>query len=257
MDVYRITDRVTGKCYVGSTIRTAARRFREHFTNATSGGRVSPLYDAMRDRGLSAFEVETLATTTLYEELLELERAAIAENDCLMPNGYNVVRGGRGNYGWRMSATTREKIAAKARGRVAHNKGQSPSAETRAKQSASQRERFARESAEGRVRVAWNTGLRASDDTRRKLSEMRRGRKLSERHRLAFTGLKRSPETCERIRQHKRLWWASLSPSDRVSHIAKMTAKAKARASATPISALHKGGDGWQSCTSSLPSMEG
>ena len=215
MDVYKITNRVNGKCYVGTTIRTTESRFREHCNNALLGKRVAPLYDAMREHGLSSFEVETISTTALYEELLSLERAAIASEGCVVPNGYNVVRGGRGNFGWKMSDATKARISARAKGRVAHNKGKRATPEQRANTSAVQRARFERERKLGIVHTAWNKGVPATDETRKKLSDMRRGKPLSVAHRMSFTGLKRSPESRALFSLRKREWWASLTPEER------------------------------------------
>jgi len=211
MDVYRVTNRVTGKCYIGSTIRTAERRFREHCGNAVRGERIAPLYDAMRDHGVSAFEVETIATSILYEELLELERQAIAAHDCVVPKGYNVVKGGRGNFGWRMSEKTRQKIAARARGRKAHNKGMHPSREACEHISVAQRLRFQRECEQGKIRVAWNKGIPHTEEARKKMSAKHAGIPMTEAQYRACKARRATPETRAKMAQARRDWWAKHS----------------------------------------------
>jgi len=204
MDVYKVTHRDSGKCYVGATIRTAEVRFREHCGNAMRGERVSPLYDAMRFYGPSSFEVETITTAKLYEELLELEREAIAHANSVIPYGYNVVRGGRGNLGWSMPKATRAKISARAKGRPAHNKGKHPDDATRERIRIAQLARFKREQEQGHVRVAWNKGIPHSEETRKKMSASHAGYRWTSAHRAACEGKTLSETHKMRIAQSQR-----------------------------------------------------
>ncbi len=134
MFVYLITNRRTGKQYVGTTIRSIRQRFSDH-VNCSRGHRPQALYVAMREDGIEQFSVERLHEVDTYDEMLARERDEIAARGTLAPAGYNHVKGGRGNFGWVMREETKQKIAAKALGRVAWNKGIPNSEEARRKMS--------------------------------------------------------------------------------------------------------------------------
>lgn len=208
MDVYRITHRDTGRCYVGSTIRTAPKRLREHCRHAFKVGTQTPLYAAMREFGLDAFDLEVLATATDYEHLLCLEMEAIAANNCVAPNGFSLVKGGRGNFGWKPSEETKRRISQKALGRPAHNKGVTATEEARKRVSLAQQARIEREREAGIVRVPWNRGVPATPEHRAKLSAAKRGRPMSESHKQAFRGKRHSPATCAKLSAIKREYHA-------------------------------------------------
>ena len=88
--IYLITDTTNGKLYVGQTIHTAEKRFKEHFYEDTYIG------NAMRAHGIENFTVEVIAVCESREELDACEIAKIAEYDCMAPNGYNLTEGGEG-----------------------------------------------------------------------------------------------------------------------------------------------------------------
>lgn len=92
--VYCLTNRVTGKQYVGQT-NNLGRRIREH-------RRASPhciaLSSAVKKYGWSSFELSVLAYATLDRDVDSLEVQYICELNTLAPNGYNLVSGGRVNH---------------------------------------------------------------------------------------------------------------------------------------------------------------
>lgn len=88
--VYLMTDTTNGKLYVGQTIHTAERRFKEHFYEPTYIG------NAMRTHGIENFTIEVIAVCESREELDACEITKIAEYDCMAPNGYNLTEGGEG-----------------------------------------------------------------------------------------------------------------------------------------------------------------
>ena len=59
--IYRVTNIVTGQCYVGYTTQSIEQRWREHRQSAQTGS-PARLHDAMQRSGLGAFEIESLET---------------------------------------------------------------------------------------------------------------------------------------------------------------------------------------------------
>lgn len=115
--LYRITNRVDGKRYIGVAV-CAQKRWREHRHRARSGGGFK-LHAAMRKHGIENFEMQVIATLPTDEEAKIAERIAIA----IETPEYNLTAGGEGV---RATPEVRAKISAKSAGRK-------PSPETVAK----------------------------------------------------------------------------------------------------------------------------
>lgn len=97
MEIYKITNKVTGKGYIGKTVIGYEKRFSIHKKNASN--RVNRrLYDSMNYHGVDNFVVTLLYTCTSLEELSNKEILAIKEHNTLIPNGYNMTIGGDGGY---------------------------------------------------------------------------------------------------------------------------------------------------------------
>ncbi len=115
MQVYKITNRVTGQSYIGAT-KDQMARIREHRGTAEKGLKY-PLAVAIREYGWGNFDVITLAHCQTVAEAHAKERAAIALFDTLVPRGYNQTPGGPGLQGREVSAATRERISNANKGR--------------------------------------------------------------------------------------------------------------------------------------------
>lgn len=109
--IYRITNKITGKVYIGQTRQGLARRKGEHIHRFNLGERDHKLYRAMRKHGLAAFEFEILCHALKAEYLDELERHFIREHNSF-ERGYNMTCGGDS-----VSEETRRKISAAHKGR--------------------------------------------------------------------------------------------------------------------------------------------
>lgn len=95
MEIYKILNKITGKCYIGKTIIGYEKRFNKHKEHAHN--KVNRrLYDSMNYHGIDNFEVELLHTCSSLEELNAKEVLAIKEYNSLTPNGYNMTTGGDG-----------------------------------------------------------------------------------------------------------------------------------------------------------------
>lgn len=106
MRVYRITNSVNGKCYIGQTINTAERRWKQHLVNRISSTPV--LKAAIAKYGAESFSIETLVEAHSQAALDTLEILCIKKYNTQVPNGYNISPGGSGAGA--MADSTKEKL---------------------------------------------------------------------------------------------------------------------------------------------------
>lgn len=90
--IYKITNRVNGKVYIGQTRFTVEHRFKQHIKNYNVEHRMQPLYMAFAKYGIENFTVETVEECSI-EKLDEREIFWIAKYDSFK-NGYNATLGG-------------------------------------------------------------------------------------------------------------------------------------------------------------------
>lgn len=97
MRIYKITNTVNGKVYVGQTVQTLERRWALHKHQAKHRNR--PLYRSIRKYGIQHFVVELLeelSPGSSQQILDEKERFWIAHLNAMVPSGYNLTSGGDG-----------------------------------------------------------------------------------------------------------------------------------------------------------------
>lgn len=96
--VYKITNLINDKKYIGITQFSVESRWKEHLYAATKTNIKYALYKAMRKYGIQNFKIETLEEVPL-EELYEKEKYYIALYDTFIKNekGYNLTLGGEGH----------------------------------------------------------------------------------------------------------------------------------------------------------------
>ena len=92
--IYKITNTINNKIYVGVTSRTLAERFKEHKSRIEERNSVH-LYQAMEKYGRDSFTIELLDTANTSEEMFEKEKYYIKLYDSYN-NGYNMTLGGEG-----------------------------------------------------------------------------------------------------------------------------------------------------------------
>ncbi len=90
--VYRITDHVNDKHYIGLTTTTVENRWHDHRGSVRSGQK--PLNIAMREFGVENFTIEVIASCRTLSDLRTTEIMIIRQDNTTVPNGYNVSRGG-------------------------------------------------------------------------------------------------------------------------------------------------------------------
>ncbi len=94
MFIYKITNKINGKSYIGQTIRSIRERWENHKTTAKYLKRDTYLYKAIRKYGLENFTIEEIDGANSLSELNYKEFIAIHKNNTLAPNGYNLKEGG-------------------------------------------------------------------------------------------------------------------------------------------------------------------
>jgi group I intron endonuclease len=94
--VYKHTNNITGKSYVGLTKYTIEHRWSQHVYEAMKGRRNYKFYNAITKYGTDVWTSDTLVyDIETFEEAAIHEKYMIALYDCI-DNGYNISEGGEG-----------------------------------------------------------------------------------------------------------------------------------------------------------------
>ena len=97
--IYLVTQRSTGKKYVGQTMRGSVEmRWQQHVSDARAYGK-SLIQKAINAAGKDDFTVVEISRHHSRDELNTAERDAIAKHDTIAPAGFNQTRGGSGWVG--------------------------------------------------------------------------------------------------------------------------------------------------------------
>jgi group I intron endonuclease len=155
--IYKITNTVNGKAYIGQTLYDAEKtRIHQHLNGGSRGSQL--VKDAVAKYGKEVFVYEILHDGIIPEFLDGLECEAIVKFNTVAPHGYNLTAGG-GNGS--PSETTKRKISETKKGQIPWNKGKKG------------------------VQTAWNKGKKGStpnwlgrkhtDESCRKMSEATKG----------------------------------------------------------------------------------
>lgn len=96
MIIYKITNKLNNKCYVGLTTYSFNRRYRNKDW-WTSSSINSLLKASINKYGIQNFVVEIVGSAENKEELCKLEQYYIQKFNSVAPNGYNLTSGGE-NY---------------------------------------------------------------------------------------------------------------------------------------------------------------
>ena len=115
MPHYKLTA-PNGKSYHGITTQSVNRRMTGHRTWAKNGSKY-PLHAAIRKYGFDAFKLEVLSESKDRDELHRLEVEAIARDNTLAPNGYNLTSGGDGTANHAVSEEHKLAISARMKER--------------------------------------------------------------------------------------------------------------------------------------------
>lgn len=113
MIVYRVTNQINDKIYIGQTIRSLSDRWSQHIVDRNKFD--YPLYRAIRKYGKDNFICEVLETANSIEELNKKEHTAILNFNSMNKNvGYNILPGGK-NY--KLPLEVKNKISKSMKGK--------------------------------------------------------------------------------------------------------------------------------------------
>jgi len=112
MIIYKVTNKINNKCYIGQTIRSLEQRKHEHSRDIKKFNIV--FYRSIKKYGWNSFEWKVLEKCDTKEELDEMEFHYIKQYNTFIPNGYNMTWGGDGgncgNQFTKLSKKERSKI---------------------------------------------------------------------------------------------------------------------------------------------------
>lgn len=114
MIIYKLTNKVNGKNYIGQTIKTLEERMIQHIRKIKGKKPVSTyLHKAMKGYGVENFKAEILCECNTKEEMNEKEAYYITYFDTFFMNdkGYNMTYGGEGSIGYKPTDETKQKIS--------------------------------------------------------------------------------------------------------------------------------------------------
>lgn len=82
--IYKVTNCINQKSYIGLTINDAETRFKKHKSMIYSNG-CSALYEAFKKYGVENFTIETICFSSNKKELMSLEKHYISELNTVSP----------------------------------------------------------------------------------------------------------------------------------------------------------------------------
>ena len=106
--IYKITNTITKKCYIGETTeKDPNTRFKANMNGIRRGKGCPALRDAVQKHGEENFKFEVLIIC-FDEDCYRFEREYIKKYDSIAPNGYNILEGGQCGGGFKGKHHTAE-----------------------------------------------------------------------------------------------------------------------------------------------------
>ncbi len=115
--LYKITNTITNKSYIGWTGKTVESRWKTHKTDALKNKENRKFYNSIRKYGIECWTVETLCEVDTIAEAKSKEIEFIAFFDSYNC-GYNSTKGGAGNNGIIMSNESNQKRSIALKGKA-------------------------------------------------------------------------------------------------------------------------------------------
>ena len=94
MIIYKITNKINGKIYIGQTTRSLKQRWKDHRCEAKDCKRGRAIHRAIHKYGVENFTIEQIDCAITQEELNEKERYWIKYYESNTSKGYNLTDGG-------------------------------------------------------------------------------------------------------------------------------------------------------------------
>lgn len=92
--IYKITNLINGKVYIGQTVRSIEKRWKEHYNNPSC--RI--LFSAICKYGKKNFKIQQVDSSNDINDLNKKEQEYIEMYNSLSPFGYNIREGGNGKF---------------------------------------------------------------------------------------------------------------------------------------------------------------
>lgn len=172
--IYRITNLISKKMYIGQTIRDPNTRWCGH-KNSIKAGKGCPILQkaALKD-GIENFKFEVLIIC-FDEDLNTYEKEYIKKYNTLAPNGYNATEGGEpgGTFSGKKHNEATKKVLSEKNRKYYDNLENKKRVAGLVKDGLQKSEKWKKAIAEGRIGVAgkWRTGGKLAEDTKKKISE--------------------------------------------------------------------------------------
>jgi group I intron endonuclease len=225
--IYKVTNRINGKVYIGKTVRTADVRWAQHVSDARCGSALL-FHLAIRKHGETSFQLEVMHSTEDPDELNRLECAAIKHHRSFKrDSGYNLTLGGEGAASGELNPMFGKTHTAEVKQQLRNLKlGTTHSEATKAKISEANRGRRNRFFGKTHISDIALAGCRKgglshlgkcrSLLTKEKISQALKGYKKSQAHCDAISAAKKgkpghqpSEESRQRMSESRRAWWSA------------------------------------------------
>ena len=179
MIIYKITNLINKKSYIGKTERTFDARIKQHKRSINSKSNVFALQKAFIKYGIENFSFVEIARARHRIELDELEKIYISTYDTFGKNGYNMTAGGEGQSGWKPSIKTKTLWSKQRKGKKPWNAGTKKMKVSKTEEEKLLIKQMANQKRSQKLkgRKTWNTGLNKDTDIRvAKIGKMLKGR---------------------------------------------------------------------------------
>ncbi len=108
MILYKLTNKINGKIYIGQSVSTLNVRWSQHIHSALKKNSKQVICAAIRKYGPDVFDRKILSRCNTMEEMNHREKYYIKLFSSLVPVGYNIDDGGKNK---KMHETTKEKLS--------------------------------------------------------------------------------------------------------------------------------------------------
>lgn len=136
MIIYKATNKINGKLYIGQTVRALDVRIAEHKRHKNT-----PFDKAVQVYGADNFDFEVIDTAETIDELNRKEKYWVNYYNAFGKNGYNACEGGGNTVGYHHTEESKKKMSVAHKGKWDGQNnpfyGKKHNAETKAKMSAS------------------------------------------------------------------------------------------------------------------------
>lgn len=166
MIIYKVTNLINNKIYIGKTVQTLSLRKNGHKSSAINHKDNSYFHKAIRKYGIENFKWEEIDYSESEADLNEKEKYWILEYSKICKT-YNLTKGGEGVSGLRHSEDSKLKMSQNMKGRR-----------------------------------PWNTGLKHSEESKLKMSNSRRGITFGEDN--PFYGKKHTDESLKKMSKSRK-----------------------------------------------------